>query len=50
MRFKGRSELQQRGKGDIDHPFFDLGDLAVVDAAGIGHLPKAKPLLLPKSS
>jgi hypothetical protein len=49
-RLQGNSQLQERGKGDIYHSFFDLGDLTVVDATGIRHLAKAKTFLLTEFS
>ena len=50
MGFESRSQLQQGGKSDVDHPLFDLRDLAVVDAAGIRHFAEAKSLLLAEFS
>jgi len=43
-------QLQKRRKGDVDHALLDLGDLAVIDAACVGHFPKAEPFLLAKFS
>ena len=50
MGFQGNCQLQEGGKGNIDHSLFDLGDLAVVDATGIRHLAKTKTFLLAELS
>jgi hypothetical protein len=50
MGFQGNGQLQEGGKGNIDHSLFDLGDLAIVDATGIRHFAKAKTFLLAELS
>ncbi len=48
--FQCYGQLQERGKCNVDHSLFDLGDLTVVDAAGIRHFAEAKALLLTELS
>src|SRR5690242_17018714 len=48
--FEGDGQLQEGSKGDVDHPFLDLCDLAVVDAESIGHFAKAESLFFSELS
>ena len=50
MCLQGNSQLQKRSKGNIDHPLFDLRDLAIVNATGIRHFTETKTFVLAELS
>lgn len=50
LRLQRNGQLQKRRERDVDHALFDLGDLAVIDAAGIRHFAEAESLFFPELS
>jgi hypothetical protein len=47
MRFQGKRQLQNGRKRDIDHTFFDLGDLAIINTASIRHFTQTEVFRFP---
>jgi hypothetical protein len=47
MEIEALRQIGEGGEGDIDLPFFDLGYLAIIEAATVADLAQAKAFILP---